>query len=69
MLFLAFALFVLLLYRTGQFREYLGYRELVLLEEHILQAYDDAEWEDRMSDFRAAHPRLQNRSYMSLGKR
>jgi len=69
MLFLAFALFVLLLYRTDQFREYLGYRDMVLLEERIMQAYDDAQWEDSMSDFRASHPRLQKRSYMSLGRR
>jgi hypothetical protein len=69
MLIVAFAIFVVLLFRLGNFNEYLGYREVRLLERHVMQAYDDAVWEDRMTDFRVSHPRLQNRSYISFGRR
>lgn len=69
MLFLAFALLVVLLYRLGQFDEFLGYKEIRRLDEHIVQAYDDATWEDKMTDFRAKHSGHLNRPYMSFGGR
>jgi len=69
MLFLALCIFVLLLFRLGHFNEYLGYREVRLLEEHIGQALDDACWEDRMKDFRHHHTNLFEQSYLSFGAR
>ncbi len=69
MLYLALGIFILLLVRLGHFNEYLGYRELRLLEEHVSQAFDDACWEDRMARFRRSHPHLSNRPYMSFGRR
>ena len=69
MLFLAFATFVILLYRLGQFEEFLGFKEICQLDSHIMQAYDDASWEDKMTDFRASHSQPLSRPYMSLGSR
>ncbi len=67
MLALVFILMVTLMYRLNLFQEVLGYREHVILERHVMQALDDAQWEDEMTAFREAHPRLTSRSYMTLG--
>ncbi|MCZ6704537.1 MAG: hypothetical protein O6942_01425 [Bacteroidetes bacterium] len=69
MLLLALAAFFVLLYRLGQFQEYLGFKEIQRLDEHIMQAYDDATWEDNMADFRANHPQYLSQPYMSFGIR
>lgn len=69
MLYLTLAIFILLLYRLGHFNEYLGYREVRLLEEHVGQAFDDACWEDQMKDFRRKHPTLHEQPYLSFGTR
>ncbi|NNF03870.1 MAG: hypothetical protein HKN17_05330 [Rhodothermales bacterium] len=67
MLYLAFALAVLLMYRTGLFDEYLDYRQLREHDGSVMIAADEAIWEDRMDRFRRTHPALQNRSWMRLG--
>jgi len=69
MLYLAFGLLVLLMHRRGMFDEWFRHREWRLLEEHVMCAADDAEWEDRMTRFRQDHPRLQERSWMRFGTR
>ncbi|GMQ81780.1 MAG: hypothetical protein BMS9Abin05_1216 [Rhodothermia bacterium] len=69
MLLLALTIFAVLLYRLGQFDEYLGFKEIRQLDDHIMQAYDDASWEDKMADFRAERPQYLSRPYMSFGRR
>ncbi len=69
MLFLALAFFVTLLYRLGQFEEFLEFKEMRQLDSHIMQAYDDATWEDKMTDFRANHSQPLSRPYISFGSR
>lgn len=67
MLYTAFALAVLLMHRLGLFDEYLNYRRLRELDEHVMAAADDAFWDDRMQRFRRTHPELQDRCWMRLG--
>lgn len=69
MLYFALAISVVLMHSLGMFQEFFSFREMRLLDEHIMQAYDDGAWEDRMETFHQAHPRLHNRSYMALGSR
>ena len=69
MVILTIATMFLLMHRLGMFDEYMRYREERLLTEHVMQAYDDSEWERRMSDFRQSHPGLYGRYSMSLGRR
>jgi len=57
----------LLMHRLGMFDEYYRFRETHLLEEEIMCAYDDSQWEDRMENFRDTHPRLAARYSMSIG--
>lgn len=67
MLYLAFALAVLLMHRTGLFDEYFTYRQLRELDRHVMVAADDATWDDRMERFRRKHPDLQDRCWMRMG--
>jgi len=52
-----------------EIQEYLGFKEIQRLDEHIMQAYDDATWEDNMADFRVNHPQYLSQPYMSFGAR
>lgn len=69
MLLLIFTLFVLFLYRIGHFREIDRHQEMRRLDQHIMQAYDDAMWDDDMADFRSNNQHRINRPYMSFGGR
>jgi len=69
MLFFALGILVVLMYRLGMFQELISYREMKLLDEHVMQAYDDGMWIERMDAFRETHPGLVDRSYMTLGRR
>ena len=69
MLYVAFGLMVVLMHRLGLFSEWERYKNFHLLDEHIMQTVDDADWEDRMNRFRGDHPALQNQCWMGFSRR
>lgn len=69
MLYVAFGLMVVLMHRLGLFSEWERYRNIRLLEEHVMCSADDADWEDRMNQFRDDHPALQNKCWMGFSHR
>lgn len=54
-LLIAFALYMLLLYRLDLFRPVKDYREALMFETQVLQLAEDVEWEEQMRRARQKH--------------
>lgn len=66
MLYAAFALFVLLLYRIGMFDEYQTYLEQRRFRELVGPVTDDVTWDDTMESFHDEHPHFRRRVTASM---
>lgn len=69
MLFVLLFTMTLLAYKLGVFDEFIEHHQMLLMDHDVMIEIDEATWEDRQIQFRATHPGLGQRSYISLGRR